>query len=95
MNSKVNVVTPLELEFTSFEAAVRRNRNDTTDIPLINCRNQEKYSYPYLPKPSVTDRMWQKDNFKMEYNTCVMVIVIGNGHGDTSSNPGRDCLHFT
>ena len=21
-----------------------------------------------------------------------MVIVIGNGHGDTSSNPGRDCI---
>ena len=25
---------------------------------------------------------------------CVMVIVVGNGHGDTSSNPGRDWLHF-
>ena len=25
----------------------------------------------------------------------VMVIVIGNGHGDTSSNPGRNLLHFT
>ena len=25
----------------------------------------------------------------------VMVIVGGNGHGDTSSNPGRDSLHFT
>ena len=25
----------------------------------------------------------------------VVVIVIGNGHGDTSSNPGRDWLHFT
>ena len=25
----------------------------------------------------------------------VMIIVIGNGHGDTSSNPGRDRLHFT
>ena len=25
----------------------------------------------------------------------VMVIVIGNGHGDTSSNPGWDWLHFT
>ena len=25
----------------------------------------------------------------------VMVIVIGNGHGDTSSNPRRDWLHFT
>ena len=24
----------------------------------------------------------------------VMVIVIGNGHGDTSSNPGREWLHF-
>ena len=25
----------------------------------------------------------------------VMIIVIGNGHGDTSSNLGRDQLHFT
>ena len=25
----------------------------------------------------------------------VMVIVVGIGHGDMSSNPGRDCLHFT
>ena len=25
----------------------------------------------------------------------VMVIVVGNGHGDTSSNPGRDLFHFT
>ena len=25
----------------------------------------------------------------------VMVIVVGNGHGDTRSNPGRDWLHVT
>ena len=25
----------------------------------------------------------------------VMVIVVGIGHGDTSSNPGPDWLHFT
>ena len=25
----------------------------------------------------------------------VMVIVIGNEHGDISSNPGQDWLHFT
>ena len=25
----------------------------------------------------------------------VIVIVIGNGHGDTSSNPRQGCLHFT
>ena len=24
----------------------------------------------------------------------VVVIVVGNGHGDMSSNPGRDWLHF-
>ena len=26
---------------------------------------------------------------------CAMVIVAGYGHGDTSSNPGPDWLHFT
>ena len=25
----------------------------------------------------------------------VMVIVVGNGHGDTCSNPGRGWWHFT
>ena len=31
-----------------------------------------------------------------ECGACgVMVIVVGNGHGDTSSNPGQDWLHFT
>ena len=25
----------------------------------------------------------------------VRAIVVGNGHGDTSSNPGQDRLHFT
>ena len=25
----------------------------------------------------------------------VVVIAVGNEYGDTSSNPGRDWLHFT
>ena len=25
----------------------------------------------------------------------VMVTIAGNVHGDSSSKPGRDCLHFT
>ena len=25
----------------------------------------------------------------------VLVIVVGNGHSDTGSNPERDWLHFT
>ena len=49
-----------------------------------------------------------KDNYKLFNHThtliyiyilggayCVMVIVAGNGLGDTSSNPGPDWLHFT
>ena len=32
---------------------------------------------------------------KIEGARAVMVIVVGNEHGDTSSNPGRDWLHFT
>ena len=31
----------------------------------------------------------------LEHTRGVMVIIVGNGHGDTSSNPGRDWLHFT
>ena len=38
---------------------------------------------------------------RREYQTSdggacgVVVIVVENEHGDTSSNPGRDWLHFT
>ena len=28
--------------------------------------------------------------FRLEGACGVMVIVVGNGHGDTSSNPGHD-----
>ena len=36
------------------------------------------------------------NNHKSRGGACgVMVIVVGNGHGDTSSNLGRDWLHFT
>ena len=35
------------------------------------------------------------DTVVKDYKSGVMVIVVGKGHGDTSSNPGRDWLHFT
>ena len=38
--------------------------------------------------------MKMKDNIHLGARG-VIVIVAGNGHGDTSSNPGRDWLHFT
>ena len=31
----------------------------------------------------------------MRGSHAVMVIIIGNEHNDSSSNPGRGCLHFT
>ena len=31
----------------------------------------------------------------MTYAPGVMVIVVENGHSDTSSNPRQDWLHFT
>ena len=54
-----------------------------------------------------TDSFWKIYNRLSERKYCecykrivkgacgVMVIVVGNGHDDTSSNPGRDWLHFT
>ena len=32
----------------------------------------------------------EKDTYTRISLPCVVVIVLGNGHGDTSSNPGRD-----
>ena len=50
--------------------------------------------WQHVQKTSLTQKMWI-----WTYNEGgargVMVIVVGNGHGDTSSNPGRDWLHFT
>ena len=31
-------------------------------------------------------------NFRDGGARGVMVIIVGNGHGDASSNPGRDCI---
>ena len=35
-----------------------------------------------------------KFSYKVFYREYLVVIVIGNGHGDQTSNPGRSCLHF-
>ena len=40
-------------------------------------------------------REWELSNWHEGGARGVVVIVVGNGHGNTSSNPGRDWLHFT
>ena len=49
-------------------------------------RNQEKLGA----------RDWEKSEWNMLLEiTLYLTIVVGNEHGDSSSNPGRDWLHFT
>ena len=66
--------------------------------------NYNKYEIGWIIKThdtSHTLKTWlKKIQIKLEENIsggacCVMVIVVGNGHGDTSSNRGWDSLHFT
>ena len=45
-----------------------------------NCNSGTRYSHQRINKGGAHD---------------AMVIVVGNGDGDMSSNPGRDWLHFT
>ena len=35
------------------------------------------------------------DNLCSNSARGVIIIVVGNEHSDTSSNPGRNSLHFT
>ena len=49
----------------------------------------------YLHADQILVRSSPNSSQKLGGARGVMVIVLGNGHGDTSSNPGRDWLHFT
>ena len=58
-------------------------------------------SHPRLSWPNIFSCLQSRHYNASVYNIFnggargVMVIVVGNEHGDTSSNPGRDWLHFT
>ena len=60
---------------------------------LFDCINDENNGVFSLNALSVGHRIrWLY--FLQRGARGVMVIVVGNWHGDTSSNPGRDWLHF-
>ena len=63
---------------------------------MINRLQYEKNLYA-LTKPNniLLKNIWMINNSKQSSARGIMVIVVGNEHGDTSSNPGRDWLHFT
>ena len=54
--------------------------------PLYTCMILEVMWYEPL-----YNRKWERES-QQGGARGVMVIIVGNGHGDTSSNPGRDCI---
>ena len=81
----------------------------SSQIALIQPVHDQGYILIFLDRmhllfTKVHFLFWQPGRVGGQYTTYiyifggargVLVIVIGNGHGDTSSNPGRDWLHFT
>ena len=57
----------------------------------------ERYEPTYPPSYGLNSKKKKKKKKKKKNGGArgVMVIIVGNGQGNTSSNPGRDWLHFT
>ena len=69
-------------------------------IETVHWRIEKKFFSCEWRKKEIEDQEKKLSKQKKGYNHCwgargVMGIVAGNGHGDTSSNPGRDWLHLT
>ena len=61
---------------------------------ILNNPNRFNYSFPVLLDYL---EIYCHSDSRINWGDalCVMVIILGNRHGDTSSNPGQDWLHFT
>ena len=70
-----------------FSTGIRTKWNANNFVQDLNSGRRSKF-----PRRCV----WKWYSWNIPLEACgVIVIVVGNGHGDTSSNPGRDWLHFT
>ena len=70
----------------------------STKIPEQGWRTHrpKRYEYNIKDEKTIVQKPWIIKITKARGGARgVTVIVVGNGHGDTSSNPGRDWLHFT
>ena len=77
---------------------IEREREGKKKIITIEKSNIYIYIYIYICIYIFLSTSETEKNFIIFidiYTRGVMVIVIWNGHGDSSSNPGRDWLHFT
>ena len=71
-------------------------RSDQTKNPTENTRRmkikEKEKTYKYF---DLARELYIKGMMIPIWYRGVIVIVVGNGHGDTSSNPGGDWWHFT
>ena len=77
--NKVKLVLNSDFSFFKTRCHPKAKEHSLSYYILIHgCRRDE-----YIPFPRVSAQSKRGAR-------GVMVIVVGNGHGDTSSNPGRD-----
>ena len=78
--------------------------NQTLPFPLCMCVRLTSSQFYYcckqrfFPVKLITSNIFRgKLLIENDHGSArgVMVIVVGNGHSDSSSNPGREWLHFT
>ena len=65
-------------------------------VETLKLSGNEKF--PSQVKKVVSTDFWDmKESITIDFGGArgVLVIVVGNIYGDTSSNPGQDWLHFT
>ena len=78
-------------ELRTVNVATTKNQRDTKTIIWRTTRRHRLSDMTEEPM-----RRWLLANGRLIWGARgVMVIVVGNGHDDTSSNPGRNWLHFT
>ena len=74
----------------SDDSAIKALFSPSKGDPPAEKEKEKQITHPKMPPPHLTKR---KDDPGPPHHwgaRGVMVIVVGNEHGDTSSNPGRD-----
>ena len=67
-------------------------------LTWISPQNCHRFNYAYKDtkvKVCISDCNTNLVDIATEGVRGVMVIIVGDGYGDTSSNPAQNSLHFT
>ena len=70
-------------------------KEDVDGRPTGNYGERDGWREEESGNSVLSERLDDNDNNDHGGARGVMFIVVGNGHGDTGSNPTQDWLHFT